>query len=1413
MKWTTAASLVVALGFLGFVTKAIFVPDHVPAREVVANVRASLSDPGLDFGRTLRVLDRALGGPEAEADEALAIEILTLRSEVFELIGSYTDARTDLERIQGMYGVADAALELSAARLQAREGQLEEAWQRVGRLLAREPELGAAWLLRGRLERDRARQHVERAVADCGVALVSRSALVAAGIARQIAARDIEDPTRSRLAADLREIFLPRHESDLQRVLEEVDEASRLNGAARHSYGQAIESGVDAEAVKAFLDLLVQGGQADLAVEFGLAAIALDELSDDGSVHESLLDAMRGLGQDGRALALLDGWPWRERVTELTFNRKAARLFYDLAAWKEVAGPTAQMKELGGPQDRSYAHFYQGLVHHQRALQLEDAEKHEKAISTLTDFLAGQAPQPVPDAAGIAYLAMARSHRELQQERLERQSLMGAIEVAPRLSGEAYLRLVELQRNSPNVGFRIPEVNWTRGMALLPQRTAELYSTWETLGVASLAADDVDFKSLVTRVRQLGEAAPTRSVGPFTLHRLSREHFAAGNLLGALAVARDLYDEYPGLLPALDTLIDTLLARGSRLQAAVRILERLRLVGADEASRAYLAQVRLDSFDAAQRLELVRRDALGLGRRLVAEHHLERGDPELALRALRVVEDDEAPELELLRALALLELERGDEAAEAAARALTVERLRPAALEALVRARLLGDDEPALARVVEGVLAEETLDRELVLRLADRLIAGSRPALASSLLDRLDAHRETRGGDVLVRMALAHALAGDGAAAAEALERAEAFIGDGRVELTRLYLTLDGRDWLQLPRRVAALRAGGFSPGPLQSAILALLDENLDAGLAEARAGLEAEPQSGAWALVLAAAQLLADDELELPSYFGADAVYQARQFLRGDGETQRDPREGLGLLLALEQPGWGLWVLPRLVRAYSEGGGSLWPQYLAARAEAALGQHAHALSSAERLTQAFPGFGPAWDTLEQERRRGHADDPHHPDLLLVREGRLRALGDQHAGTPAQLAMDRATARAAGGEVSEAIADLERFVERAAPRDREQSEVRAFLAHLLAERGNYSSAAAHYLDAIQSQPPRAAAVLVPALLGTLTRATRAGVPPRARLEPDQVAAILAALAERLPTDPHVALAVVRHELSRDARNLSLAVNRATGAYEALRQRTEGKTLDELRPGAGAAWAAFLRELSPQLAVQILTEELERAPANVTLWLQLARAQESLGDETVAVGLLQTAIDLSDDPRAHQEMARLVARRGGDPEVIERHLAFADAAEGRQDSYRTQFIRARTDLQRTGRRPVRIVERLQDLWEVREEFSDEVSSLELGLTYAAALLQRLEGNDARILHKLVRTMQPYAFGDPYALDMLDAYGGVTRALRARVDAAQAAEAAGAGEEAAGEEPRRRRERDAERPRRRERPADEGDGGDQ
>jgi tetratricopeptide (TPR) repeat protein len=1368
MKVSPTVTTISLIAFAGLSLKVLVGSEVSTPAEILSDVRERFATGSADGRLLVRELTRGLEDPRTAGQEDLLVAIYLLRSEVNQTLGDLPGALEDVEIVLDLYRPQDPAIELRAAILEAADGRVVDALARARGLTRRGSPGSRVFSTIGGLEHELALAEFEAAEAVLSQVMVGREASGTLAALVELCSRHPIDPDRQRLADELK-AGVPAGRSELiKTLLDRSDMASWHNRAARLALADALIGGSDADSARMLIDLLREAGRADIAVDLAQAASGCPTLRDDPGVFESTLDALVSLGHQMRAAQLVEGWGWRTNKPSAELCQKVLRLMLDENRLRQMAPVIAALRESKEANASRAVTFYQALQASDRAMRQESAHHWTAALRRWDDFLSSKGDrEPIPGGQALSHLRRAAARRALGDVAGEREDLLRAI--TPPLSAaedvwfryvtaEDYMRISELSEVVKNTGYRGPENRWTHAMSLAPESWEDLYPHWVELGKASLQnSSGFTFTEVYDSALNSGGSFPVLDVGPQTLYEVGREHLRRGQTQSALIIARQLLSEYPGLIPAYNLMIEAQLSRGSRVQVTVDMLDRLALTGPDNLMMQYLTALGEDVLTPPQQLEWMRLDPRHLGRRIVATRGLADGRAEQALRSLGPAPEDptaEAPGLRLLRSEALVALDRPDEALLVIGSMEKRQAWGDDALRLQLSAACAAPEPTQLTEIVPRMVARLALEdppREAALQAVEVLLSSRRSQPAGELLDALDASPETRGGRVLEAMTLHALLIGDREGALEALERSEAFFDDGRVELRRLILAIDDRNWRRLPTMAVETRAAlGDGIVPWLDVALLLLEERLDTASELAFAALEANPRSPQWNLLAAAAAELTDQRQPMPPALGPAVRSATHAVLRGREDSGLDPREIIGLVIATEHAGWAPSVSAACESLRERGAGELWPRWLAAQSLEVQGLTEEALVSFHELATEYPSFGPSWDGWEhclvQLDGAGWG-----PERIRLCAGRAEADASHQAG-PALEAIDQACRQFLGGDRDAAILTLESLL----PEDRRQAQVSStrLLAHLYQLGGDLRQAA----DALELGLPRSRhssdSPVVADLVATLVAAAAPDVSEDLGLASAEVELRLAQLIEQFPQDPLPVLAWCRMHAEVERRNPAVVVDVISGAFESLRTRTSGSTLASLRPGAARDWGRFLIQIAPVVGERFLLEDLASTPGNLDLWRLLALTVDEQGRTEDAGDLHAAVVAMSSDPRAHLGYAWFLLEHGHSLADVTTQLDAAKevAIDDPIDPDLLRFVSVLSQLRDENLRNLNdLVEELEDLWERRAEL-DEVPTLLLGRTYMNVLLRRLQPQNRRPLETLLEELEKASALDPYVADL-------------------------------------------------------------
>lgn len=1358
MAWKSWLFILLGVPLIMIVGLGVLRPPSMTPLEVVERVERNMQSVRFDEIIGLRELSFALEEAVRNKDHDAVLAALKLRVNILIKLSSWDQARAALDDILEVYLPDDPDFICQLAMVEVELGEVDTARDRLAQLVGDQPEHMQAWALLGGLLLERSQEIAEEAELEMTGLLVREEAPAAIAILDGLCARRDGDPERATLEAALRNLVGGRDDSSVEQALKLAVESSTWAARARATLARAMTSeNVDTKSLARLLELFLRAGRSELAAEIGLIARRIPDFSKDLDSTRQILRALQASGRTEEVGFLLEEWDW-ESTTDTAFVRDSCKILYELGHWNVLEDAARVLRD----SDKHLGMFYFGMASCEIWRGLPDSTRSRRkanlysvALDSLGSFARElEGLEPVPEARAKAWLKIAELHGakdlgenatpRLQREKNDRErralESMVAIMEPEDVPSESWERLVELMLAGNFAGHELPEERMTWALANDPKRTQELFPRWEELGQKRLRTATNSIPALYSRAVSESLGIPSGNHGPYARWRIGRMHIEKGTLVLAVQVAKQLVSEFPGLLPAIDLAIDAHLALGQERSAARMLVNRIVAVGRDDESIIRLELFSEDIFESSELLELVRSDPEQTGRLAIARHLMQAGELERAVQCLtgsanmRIESSeglgaDTRPEEALLLAEALSRLERPTEAA-LVARSVTPHphfgaRARILLVESLVASGDLDAARDAVTILCTPV-ADAThveADAEDLLELCDALFRRGHGDLARPILAFLDSSPTMRSGEVSLRIALLAAAGGADKAAIEALDRAEPYITDGRVELVRLLFAVDQRDWYELPHRAAELRDSGFDPTPLEDTILALLEERLEVGLEMAAEGMANEPESADWAICLAAAQLLSDREIELPVYHGRSAGTETVELLTGTRAKRRDPRSILAILLTLDRSGWRAFGAQRVLEMRGDGLGVLWTLYLTGRAMVILGRPDDALSAYEAIERRFSDFGPAWDRRLEIVRSG-TEDPYSEPVVTLASARIEALTRRVTGeTEAEVV--RAARLALEGNLTEAVGRLKRVHEQVAedpssrPPGLDIGE--HLLARLYARRGKPAQAATEMLRICEELPVQSDHELVRELVDLVLQ--RQPTDKRARSVSRELGRlVLNRLAARFPEDPLVELALAIYDFEQEDRNPGLALQQAERRLFRFRERTKGKPLDALRSGSSERWIRWLIARSPRSARMMVERDLESMPGNPDLWFLMAECHEALGNLPSALTQYRQLVAMTSDPRAHLGLAALLARRGAELEEVERHLSLAEGRRRADRSPRAVFVRSLAQLEVAPRVDGLVDEALSELWLRRDEIEEDLPTFLLGRTLTRLHLQ-------------------------------------------------------------------------------------------
>ncbi len=1133
----------------------------------------------------------------------------------------------------------------------------------------------------------------------------------------------------------------------------------------------------------------------------------LERLRSSARLYTLCLQAMTRLGQDRRASNLIRGVDWESLRPDTELCTLMASHLFRTKEWQRLGPAISRLNALKDKESNRIATFFEGFSYEADARVPGQAlaktpdlsptppevgskryKKLARARDAMLNYVRSRKPAtPIPYAKLHGRMQLARIYRHLGRDALEHESLGGVLSRKTLRSTPGWIRHLTCEdflrygHLSSVLGDKTPlgtERMLTQAMSMAPERTEEFRADWAEKGQESLAQKNNSLDALEARMRLRNLYVPGTDVGPWALLELGKRHLAGGIPAAGKTIGRLLLEEYPHLLPAIDLYIESQIAQGSTHEVYGTILLRISLVGGDSKSNDYLNEFSANELSSAQRKDLIVSDPSSSGRFEVASHFLATGQPQRALATLApqaAPSDPEAPRslpkrLQILRAQALTELDRFSEASELLTPLVGDPDFGGTALVHLAKAQLGSSQDDALAPLVELIV--DTLGtpnsgaRGIALQVADHLLAGSQPHQAGLLLEGLDSTPELRGADVLERLALAAAQRGDVAAMEEALERAEAFLGDGGAELIRILHTVETRNWPALPTQIAALERTNSERTPLTHAILSLLGERLESGFEQARMGASAQPTSPAWAIVLSCAQALTEQPIEVDRAMGKRATQEMHLFLRGVDGARRDPRMALALILAIEREGWATWALPRILDVAQEGGGVQWPSLLGASALENLGQLEESRRLYESCTEGFPRCVSGWDGLIRLRTT-QTGSPVSRDVLALRAKRARSFRRSEPALGLDSVVDSAGALHLAGDHQGAVDLLVTALSQGAPG---HHPARLLLARLHAELEQWSLATSQYGLILASLPPTPGHPLLAEYLELLQRASAEGQSEGAALPSRTVRTLLSAQAKHFRTDPAIYLAQAQLSLQREDSNPTLGAELALGIFSDFRNRSKSVPVDNLRQGYGLLWANLLIQIRPSVAAQFIAHDLTAHPGDVDLWKAYAQSLQATGDIEQEAEIREAIAIMNPCAESHLDHAEMLVRTQASLRDLDKALAKAERTGSvdakRPHTQRIQFLRNVATLEERGGLSADrgAIQGLRKLWGNRGKLTGVDETL-LGRYLSLGLMIRQDPQDLDRLPGILQQLRSSQGCDPYTRAYAFALEGLSQTTRA------------------------------------------------
>lgn len=1311
MKYVSLVLLLSVVGALVWlVEQTLSHVDRDPTQLLdTARVRMSRPDPEIELA--LADLDLALTGAVDAGDEALAAAILIERSDIYRRLDSYPRAADDLVKVLASYRPNDPHLILKLLAIDLAAEEYERGLVRAGELLDRDPNLTQAWTYRGRFLVQVANRKIADAEEHLAEGLPDDLHERASQIVRRLTGMDLDDPLRVALLLELRGLFREQNESIARAVHRLVDQASGDLAAARDALAESFRGSIDRDAAIEYLRILDQAGYVQESLDFGRIMSASRDVQNSPEAMELLVGLMTDAGRPVEACTLMDRRNNRRIQPSASFLGTWCRALYAAERWDRLVSIASQLASVARQRDpklTSLAEFYVGTSYAERGNWRQAAVAFQGAMG-------GVDHDPlVTRNRAYMWRAMANAARERGKDTQELEALLEATRLAPNESAEAWERLAEVTLQVDPDGLLAAENAYAHALRLGTENAAEVWERFDAIGRQRLDQSGTSVILMADSLDRRNLCAPASETGPYELLQLINLWKSRGDASCVLVTATRLLRSHPNFLPALDAALKASMQLGNWSDVVHRVLERMRVGDRSGIVIEALEAIPTDYLSPKDRQRLMRFDPSGYGRLTIADDLRASGQERRALGGLVSMDPERLGNGgRMLAGELMLAVELYAQAVEVLEPIEPDSPEYPLTVPMRVRAAALALDREAFATSLAELTELETVAAAPLVQAVDDLWLAGELETAYALLKALDEHHDGRSPAGMLRLGLAALLAGEPNAAREHFDRAEAYDDSGAPTLGRLLLAIDEADWTRLPAHVAELLASGFQPSPTGMAALTLLDERLDEGVAAIEQGLEVDPDDPSWHLLLAVARAMRIEVIEASPHLGPDAADVLTRFLYGAPAGSRNPREVLGLLLALETPGWRAWSVVRWRRLRALEGVAPWPDLLVARGSWMLGRTLEARRQLRAITAEHPRFGPAWDLLEEVEieRLGRFD---HADLVRLRQERRRALGPRD-GEEAEVALELSWTLEKQGRLGRAFEEARNAVEL----DPTYLPAVSRLAQLHERAGSWREALDLYRSATLDAPAEMSSVLVLDYLDFLERAHAADSDTVSRAT---VAAELEVLSRNHPDDPMIALARAREKLGEKSTVTALRVRRAFDELDSFRAKTDHRPLDELRPGATRAWMEFYMELDPDAAHEFVRFEFDRVPSDIDNWLMYGETLVAIGHPEAAIDHYRLVLEMMPEAQTRRALVRLLARYGRDLSEIERHADAVALIEGRTLDPEMTFYRARALISEGGRSRDTGIELLEDLYQSPETLGD-LPLAEVGRLLGTALVQR------------------------------------------------------------------------------------------
>jgi tetratricopeptide (TPR) repeat protein len=1322
---------------------------------------------------THAIMELELGLERMDEGDPLMADALELRGNIFRNRRGFDEAVDDYLAVLELTP-DNLDLEVRIIETLVLADRLDEALERAESLLERQPHHPIGWLMTGRSHNTAAAELERDILQRLALTLPAMQVQAAQRLFLRACALPADDPLTVTILHDLGALLEGRDQELAEELRSAVERASTLRAEAADAFVRSMRVWISRTALSELMNLLERAGKSEEIVDFGLGAIAYDSGREDAELLWTLAFALEEYGRPAQAATVL---ALMERVggnLPPALVPRWCKVLHDAKRWPKLANTALRYRGFGGPG----GHVIRGAAHYYGGIAFLEMGEPGKAVVLLGNFVDGPPASPTPDARAIGWTRLAEAYRALGRDEDELRALESGTRVAPFKSGAAWLRIAELARQQGR-GTPTIENAYAWAIAAEPARVDEIEPLWAEAGRLRLFEGGYDVQLSLDRLaqREPPQWLPDRPAGSYELISLGRGWLERGEPRGAVEAANTALVKYPGLLPAYDLLADAQLAMGLDEHAAETLLGRLEAAGADPELEARLHDLPEHVLTPVRKLRLMRAapEYTGL---LTFVRDLRSED--LARPALYAMQSGArerfGDEGKLIEAELLFELGAPEGAGPALAGMDPDGPWYPRALRVLAKAALETRDAETLRIAIAELVRVDTVDREIGLAVSDDLLRSGRHVEASVVLARMDETTETRGADVMLRLAVANLMAGDRIATLESIDRAEAYRTDGGPEIGRLLLAVRDRQWTRMPTVVREVWDSDYEPGPFVRTALSALEERLDEASRSAQRELDEAPEDALWFLLSSAIEDLRGRERPVPATWGDDVRAETEWVLRGDESEVLDPRDAIAFLLGLEVPEWTVWSLAR-IRGFAPD--RLWPGYLRAVALERLGEREEAVAELELLVRGWPGFPPAWNLLE-ELLLAEVGSHLHPRMLAVRALRRSALGVP-PGEEAEVLLTEAGLLWQSGDLTGA----ERRAVLALETDRQLNPARLMLARLRTARGDLAGAVEAWggyfavgLQGVQSGEVQEFIDLLDTALA------------RDAITLPVFAAELEALAIAQAGHPLVPLALARLDVDSVPEHPELGFERALHRLRAFVESIGDETLDSRHPGSAQRWLEFLVTRDPVRAEQVILEEMERDPGSLDLWVGLGACIQAQGRVQDAIEHYELVRRMIPDPRVLRRLAALRAQTGtGMQEVLDliERITLLEGLEGPDQEL--AYLRAISLVNAGAPYRDQGIALLANLWKVRGRTKGTVPAWLIGKRYGYALVHRGRPRDRKLAHAVLNEVQPtIAALDPAEGRLVRAMGflALNLALPKEQEAA-ARRASGRPEEGAGEEP--------------------------